>query len=135
MEINCNTEFGYELQLVIPYAYYLFKNNMLKKTVSAKYTKELYYFSINHCEQYTTRNFSLPDVPNKTPHVKELDYTKYVPPPYKEIYTNNYFVYDKPLLIIHNKFNEEWGKPPINYINKETLEEIFDFCSTKYTVI
>jgi hypothetical protein len=135
MEINCNCEFGYELQLVIPYAYYLFKNDLLKKTTSCFMTKELYYFSDNHEEKYDKRIYMLPDVPNKTPHTNELDYNKYLPPPYKSIYVNNYFVYDKPMLIIHNKYNEEWKNPPINFIDKKTLDKIFKHCSKKYTII
>jgi len=135
MEINCNCEFGYELQLVIPYAYYLHKKNLLNKTTSCFMTKELYYFSKNHEEKYNKRMCNSPNVPNKTPHIKELNYNNYTPPPYKLKYKNDYFVYDKPLLIIHNKFNQEWGKPPINFINKETLSEIFKFCKDKYTII
>jgi hypothetical protein len=135
MSIDCNCEFGYEMQLVIPYAYYLYKNNLLNKTTSCIMTKELYYFSKNHEEKYTNRKYNIPNVPNKTPHVKNLDYNEYIPPPYKSIYNNNYFIYDKPLLIIHNKYNKEWGKPPINYINKKTLANIFDLCGNKYTII
>jgi len=135
MDINCNCEFGYELQLVLPYAYYLYENNLLNKTTGCLMTKELYYFSKNHEEKYKNRTCNVPNVPNKTPHVKEFHYDKYTPPPYKCIYKNNFFVYSKPLLIIHNKFNLEWGKPPINFIDKETLNKIFDFCSSKYTII
>ena len=40
METICNCEFGYELQLVIPYAYYLHENNLLNKTTSCSMTKE-----------------------------------------------------------------------------------------------
>ena len=47
MKVDCQCEFGYELQLVIPYAYYLHKNNLLKQTASTFFTKELYYFSNN----------------------------------------------------------------------------------------
>jgi hypothetical protein len=135
MNIDCNCEFGYELQLVIPYAYYLYKHNLLNKTTSSLMTKELYYFSKNHEEKYTKRMYKTPNVPNKTPHIKHFTYDKYKPPPYKDIYKNNYFVYNKPLLIIHNKFNIEWGKPPINFINIKTLEEIFRLCSRKYKII
>lgn len=135
METNCNCEFGYELQLVIPYAYYLYKNNLLNKTTSSFFTKELYYFSKNHQEKYNKRRDVNPNVPNKSPHLKELNYEKYIPPPYKNIYKNNYFLYNKPLLIIHNKFNKEWKKPPINFIDKNTLIEIFKFCSNKYTIV
>ena len=136
METNYNGEFGFELQLVIPYAYYLHKNNLLKKTTSSLMTKELYYFSKNHEEKYKKRchNPNL-KTPNKTPHVKELNYDKYTPPPYKSIYKNDYFVYDKPILIIHNKFNSEWGVRPINFINEKTLNEIFKLYNNKYTII
>jgi hypothetical protein len=135
MEIDCYCEFGYELQLVIPFAYYLYENNLLNKTTSFFMTKELYYFSKNHEEKYDKRKFKLPNVPNKTPHTKELNYDQYTPPPYKSKYKNDYFVYEKPLLIIHNKFNEEWKKPPINFINTETLNKIFNLCNDKYTII
>jgi hypothetical protein len=40
MDIVCKCEFGYELQLVIPYAYYLYENNLLNKTTSSLMTKE-----------------------------------------------------------------------------------------------
>jgi hypothetical protein len=138
MEINCNCEFGKELQLVIPYAYYLYKNNLLNKTTSSFLTRELYYFSKNHKEKYklrTSYNNEWANIPNKSPHIKELNYNEYIPPPYKSIFKNTYFVYDKPLLIIHNKYNNEWGKPPKNFIDKNTLNIIFNLLNNKYTVI
>jgi len=135
MKIYCNCEFGYELQLVIPYAYYLHNNGLLKETTSCLNTKELYFFSNKHIETYTARTFNYPNVPNKTPHVKELNYLQWTPPPYKNIFKNDIFLYDKPLLIIHNKFNKEWKLDPINYINKETLNQIFDFCKNKYKIV
>mgnify|MGYP003331003725 FL=1 len=89
MDTDCNCEFGYELQLVIPYAFYLYKNNLLKSTTSSVMTKELYYFSKNHKEKYKKRLIKHPNVPNNSPHVKELKYDKYIPPPYKNIFKNN----------------------------------------------
>ena len=83
---------------VIPYAHYLHVNNKLKKTVSSKLTKQLYYFSNNHEERYNTRNCTC-KVPgrNKTPHNHEFDYnTEYILPPYKKISKNDIFVFEKP---------------------------------------
>ena len=136
MEVLYYGEFGYELQCVIPYAHYLHVNNKLKKTVSSKLTKQLYYFSNNHEERYNTRNCTC-KVPgrNKTPHVHEFDYTEYIPPPYKKIFKNDIFVFEKPLLIIHNKFNSEWRKPPINFLDVNTLTEIFKTLNNKYTIV
>ena len=79
MEVDCHCEFGYELQLVIPYAYYLHKNNLLKQTISTSFTKELYYFSDNHQEKYNNRDCTEPkNVPNKSPHVTELNYDDFL---------------------------------------------------------
>jgi hypothetical protein len=119
------TEFGYELQLVIPYAYYLKLNNKLDKTISCSYTKELYYFSDNHSEKYSKRHFSRPNVPNKSPHQTDFNYGQWVAPPYKLHFKNNIFVFDKPLLIIHNKYNSEWGHEPINFLDCKILDSIF----------
>ena len=136
MEIDCQCEFGYELQLVIPYAYYLYKNNLLKQTASTFFTKELYYFSNNHQEKYSKRECIEPNnVPNKYPHVTELNYDEYLPPPYKENFKNDYFIFDKPIMIIHNKYNEEWLGPPVNFIDKDTLEKIFSTFHSKYQII
>jgi hypothetical protein len=44
MEVDCQCEFGYELQLVIPYAYYLYKNNLLNKTTSTFLQKNYIIF-------------------------------------------------------------------------------------------
>ena len=45
-------EFGYEMILSVPYAYYLHVNNMLGTTVSSKDTKCFYYFSKLHEEKF-----------------------------------------------------------------------------------
>ena len=39
------------------------------------------------------------------------------------------------MLIIHNKFNIEWSRPPINFIDVDTLEKIFNSLNNKYTII
>ena len=136
MEIDCCCEFGYELQLVIPYVYYLHKNNLLKQTASTSFTKELYYFSENHQEKHSKREYMEPsNVPNKNPHVTELNYNEYLPPPYKDKFKNDYFIFDKPIMIIHNKYNEEWLGPPVNFIDKDTLENIFSNFHSKYQII
>jgi len=135
MRINTQCEFGYELQLVIPYAYYLHTINKLNKTTSSKMTKELYYFSKNHFEVYEKRVYENPRVPNRSPHVTHLKYTEYIPPPYKSIFMNSFYIFDKPLLIIHNKYTYEWDNPPINFIDIPTLDKIFNYCNSKYKIV
>ncbi len=38
------------------------------------------------------------------------------------------FLSDKPTLIIHNKYAEEWDGPPINFITSEQISAIADLC-------
>lgn len=133
--LDTNTEFGYELVLVIPYAYWLHQRGRLGQTVSAKHTRELYYFSPRHSEKYEKRVYSTPKVPNKELHVRDLLYEMWSPPPYKQIFKNDVFVFNKPLLIVHNKFNREWGGAPVNYIDTATLDGIFTACTPRFQVV
>ena len=69
MIINTNPEFGIELTLVIPYAYYLHKQGKLDKVVTTKDMRPLYYFCDDVEEAYTSRTVNneaagLGDVPN-----------------------------------------------------------------------
>lgn len=41
----------------------------------------------------------------------------------------------KPLLIIHNKYAEEWGGAPQNYIDIETLRTLFKSLLDKYAIV
>ncbi len=131
-------EFQEELTYVLPFAFWHHLNGTLKRTLSCKGTKELYFFSENHEEKYAERDASFMfrsyDFPNMT-HSISKSFTKWVRVPFKEKYVNNIFVYDKPILVIANKYNTEWGKPPINFLSIPTLEKIFRRYKDKYQII
>jgi hypothetical protein len=55
-------------------------------------------------------------------------------PPYKEIYKNNLFVFDKPLIMISNKYYST-GRNENRHLNIEILKEIFDILSSKFTIV
>lgn len=136
IDVKYNGEFGYELIGVIPYAYYLYINDKLGKTTSCKNTKCLYYFSNNHEEKDTKRvSGSLCNFPLKELHRVELDKSLWIPPPYKYIYKNNKFIYDKPICVISNKYNNEWGQKPINYLDIPTIVSIIYKLKDKYQII
>ncbi|WPB84743.1 hypothetical protein [Sediminicoccus rosea] len=42
---------------------------------------------------------------------------------------------DRPLLVIHNKFNSEWNSGPINFIDPATLETIFSTLKHQFQII
>lgn len=136
MEINCQGEFGYELLLVIPYAYYLHLKGNLKRTVSSKFTKELYFFSEDHEEKYSQRKFQrLEKLPNNTLGSTTFDFNSLNFPDYKTQFKNNLVTSVKPFLIVHNKYSLEWGKAPVNFINIDTLEYIFKTYRDNYHIV
>jgi hypothetical protein len=142
-QLDVTNEFGNEVILYIPYYYYLYKNDLLFDNKITTYIgmKDFYYFmdSNNIIEtsrkrkwiRFWQRNL----IVNNLEHVQHFDYQYWIPPPYKEIYKNNILKYNKPLLVIHNKYNIEWGKPPINFIDVKTLDKLFEMLSINYQIV
>lgn len=56
MTIDTNPEFGIELTLTLPYAYWLHKHGQLEKVITSKGMKPFYFFCENVEEKYDTRN-------------------------------------------------------------------------------
>ena len=136
--IEFQGEFDQELRYVIPFAYWHHLNSTLKKTISSKNTKELYFFSKNHEEKHEKRIWELGysnfEIPNMT-HSATFSYRKWAQVPFKSIYKNDIFKYEKPILIIANKYNIEWDNEPINYFSISSIEWIIKKYNNKYQII
>ncbi|WP_219224854.1 hypothetical protein [Pedobacter antarcticus] len=136
-EIAFDGEFAPELQFVLPFAYWHFKNGTLKKTVSSKYTKELYFFSPDHQEQFETRtnegnyNYEVPRIL----YSHDYNMSKWLPVPLKNEYKNDIYTFEKPILIIANRYNMEWDGPPISFYSIEDLQFIISNLKDKFTII
>ena len=163
MIIDTNPEFGLELTLVIPYAYWLHQRGELEKVITTKGMKPFYYFCDNVEERYDHRTIDngaagLNTIPNNWIHHNALavfgkdysdmsdeekykangvlDYTKWAPPPYVNHYKNINFNQYKPYIFISNHYNIEHGHPPIGYFEIGVLYEIFNYLTEKgYSVI
>jgi hypothetical protein len=135
--ISFNGEFAPELQFVLPFAYWHYKNGTLKTTQASKYTKELYFFSPQHEEIYNVRtndgnyNFDMPRVL----YSHNYDMKKWLQVPLKETYRNDIYLYEKPILIIANRYNMEWGGPPLSYLNIPVLTFIIENLKKDFTII
>ncbi|MFK8115543.1 MAG: hypothetical protein AB8B91_25325 [Rubripirellula sp.] len=129
-------EFGYEMFYHLPYAYHLFKQGLLKRTVSCKATKCFYFFSPQHNEVYDKRDFvehfdSIAQVPHERP-----DFQRWEPPPLAEHYRDRIdFGFEKPPLLVFNKYNFEWYHPPINFLSRPFLERLVDSLQNEFTII
>lgn len=160
MKLQVNPEFGIELTLVIPYAYWLHKRGELEEVITSKGMSPYYYFCNNVKELFNYRTIdnkaAMPNIPNQWIHHNSfvvagkhyedmtpeeqfevngvLDYSKWTPPPYKEYYKNNEFIFEKPTVFISNKYNMEHGHDPKGFFNIQCLYEMFDYLKN-YTVI
>jgi hypothetical protein len=64
-----------------------------------------------------------------------LDFRQWDFPPYKQHYANDLFDFEKPPLIISNKYAVEWGQGPVNYFDIPTLRRLFELLGDDYTLI
>ena len=157
MIVDCNPEFGIELALALPYAYWLHEQGKLEKVITSKGMKPFYYFCDNVEEKYDFRTIDnaaagLNSLPNnwiygdkknaelykdEWEHWKSfrdvergcgiLDYTKWKMPDYKNHYKNDKFKFKKPCIVVANRYNWEHGGPPIGHFNIKCLYEIFNY--------
>ena len=153
MIIDTNPEFGLELTLVIPYAYWLHQRGELEKVITSKGMKPFYYFCDNVEEKHEYRTIDnkaagLNSIPNNWIHHnaigvfgkdyselndKEktningvLDYTKWVPPLYNKEFNENLNL-KKRSILVSNRYNIEHGHPPIGFFDIECLYNIFNY--------
>jgi hypothetical protein len=162
MIVKTNPEFGIELALVLPYAYYLHTIGELDTVITSKGMKPYYYFCDDVHEDFDMRTIdngvALQGIPNQWIHHNAfavtgkdyneltaeeqldvngvLDYRKWISPPYKDFYKNEEFKYNTKTVFLTNKYNIEHGEKPLGYFDIECLYNMFNyFRDKKYTVI
>jgi hypothetical protein len=135
--ITCYGEFGQELLFVLPFAYWHYKNGTLKATRGTKYTKELYFFSPDHKECFENRaiegnyDYEMPRIL----YSHNYNMKKWEAVPFKKMYRNDVYVYDKPILIIANRYNMEWDGPPISFFSIPMLSQMIEALKDRFTII
>ncbi len=142
-------EFAFELLAVVPYAYWLHRQGRLEYTVSTRDTRCLYYFSPDHEERAVPRGYvPITDFPIGEPGLLvrwdrkafpwRLDTSCWQPPPYREIYRDERFRFDRPTCVVCNKASDErylWRGFAVNYIDNELLLELIGRLRERYQVI
>tara|TARA_R110000744_G_scaffold255211_2_gene370729 strand:+ start:314 stop:1288 length:975 start_codon:yes stop_codon:yes gene_type:complete len=161
MIIDTNPEFGVELTLVVPYAFWLHKQGKLEKVITSKGMRPFYYFCDDVEEKYEYRTVdnavagmgSIPNdwiyglkqnahlYKNEWPDWEEfanvdrgcgiLDYSKWELPDYNEQFKDNELALDKPTIMICNRYNWEHGEPPTGYFDINCLYNIFNYLTTR----
>ena len=75
---------------------------------------------------------------NSNPHAATADFSfeEWVPPNFHAAYRDALpALSDRPLLIMHNKYTNEWGEAPTNFIDIPTLMRLMDMLKGHYTII
>ena len=166
MIVDCNPEFGIEMVLALPYAYWLHEQGKLEKVITSKGMKPFYYFCDDVEERYDFRTIDneaakLSSLPNSWIYGSHknaelykdewkhwesfrdvkvgcgiLDYEKWKMPNYKNKYQNENFKFDKPFVVVANRYNFEHGKPPVGHFSLPCLQEMFNHLTKSgYVVI
>ena len=165
MILRANPEFASELVCIIPYAYWLYKEDKLEKVITSTGMKSFYYFCDDVEEQYKFRtldnlNSGLEEVPNNWVHHNAeavtgkdyselteeeqnnmngvLDYRKWSPPPYKDYYQTDEFNHLKPYIVVNNNYNIEYGKPiseSLRFFDIKTLYDIFNYLTNSGYIV
>lgn len=137
MIVKTNPEFGIELALSVPYAYWLYKQGDLNAVITSKGMSPYYYFCDDVREVFQNRTIDnkaagLDSLPNNWIHGINpleqpgvLDYSKWECPPYEEFFKTDEYTFDKPTVFITNKYNMEHGEPPYGYFSIECLYNLF----------
>jgi hypothetical protein len=146
-------EFGAELLTHIPHVYHLHQSGALGTSYGVPGSSALAVFSPHHKELNITRKSNCPGLNGYFQHSRPFrDYFPYwSPPPLSTYYKewrkshDNMIPYplkeltspdiEKPLFIIHNKYTRQWGNDPVNYIDADTLNELFEMLLPHYTVL
>lgn len=130
MVIRSFSELTWVLMVHAPRAYEAQWNGKLVKSECWVGSSPFFYFSPNHVEVNSGVTYL------DSAHVYEPDWkVPGIPPPYKTHYTNTRFRFDKPIVIVNNKYIEEWKRDPINFISIDDLRAIFTLLCDAYTVV
>lgn len=141
-------EFAFELLAVVPYAYWLHSRGQLEFTASTGDTRCLYYFSPGHEERPGLRRYvPITDYPAGAPGrfrydrlgwPSELDTSRWLPPPYAEVYRDDRFAWPKEPCIVCNKATDERylrRGVHVNAIETELLLSLIGRLRARYHVI
>jgi hypothetical protein len=151
MTLEWTGEFGSELVLFAPFCRWLSTNGLLEDKTICTYKGMRCFYEDMNCKgvlEKTERRYFVP--PAKRPF--------WLPVNDEHTFGNNgrsaFLLFDdmrrrfsgrelrvlqlaggKPILIIHNKYNEEWKGEPVNFISLTCLDRLFEILKHKFMVI
>jgi len=136
-ELKYQGEFGPEIVTFVPFIFNLKKHGLLKnRSVTTYAGMQPYYYFLKRGELKQiseTRSYIPHDDrwwPNSNEHHRLITQGETFPVFQKEHSTNK-----RPLVFIQNKYCVEWDREPINFLDLDTLNEIFKITKNRFDVI
>jgi len=128
--IKTYSELTWVLMIHAPIAYQAHLNNTLDSSESWVGSSPFFYFNPLHFERRGAVTYT------ESAAIYDRSWKlRGIPPDYKGHFRNDIFQYDKPIVIINNKYISEWKKPPINFIGVDDLRSLCSILTQKYTVV
>ena len=144
-------EFGLELILSLPFCYHAHLKGSLRHTESLAGMADLYFFSPFHCTLDGNRACrpvyapTQPDRPLTLANV-EVPPDEWTPPPYRDRFrldgdralretVLSSRLFERPLLLLHNKVCDEWGRGNIHRIPDADVARLVAVLSERFSVV
>ena len=125
-------EFTWDMTRALPQAYYCYVNKIPVQVVCKPGLSGVYYFCDNVIEEKAPIQPSDPATySNSAPYYTHYEWT---PPPLKQEYGGK-FKFEKPTIVVQNKYSLEWFQPPSNYFSIDFLKKLFNTLEKDYQII
>jgi hypothetical protein len=145
-------EYGIEVATFVPFIHYLKQSGVPSlKVITYKGMAPYYYFLEDYelgfkdqCRYWIAPDFRMflpPHLRNDDKLFKESSHSHppsmMSPPNFYEKYVKypRLFQDDKPIFVIQNKYNSEWGGPPRNFFDLDDLVEIIENLKKRFTIV
>lgn len=125
-------EFTWDLIRALPKAYYHHSKGDKVKVYCKPGLSELYYFAdeVEEVDRFDAYNDSL----SYNKEAPEYALSEWTPPPLKDKF-GKFIKFNKPTVVIQNKYALEWLEGTFNYFPTEVLGEIFAYLKENYDII
>ena len=125
-------EFTWDMTKALPQAYYCYVNKIPYQVICKPGLSDVYYFVEDIIEtEAPIQPSDFYTYSNDAPYYTQYEWT---PPPLKNEFSNK-IKFDKPTVVIQNKYSLEWFEQPSNYFSIDFLKKIFKILENKYQII
>lgn len=143
-------EFGAEMVLFVPFVHWLSRAGILRNRKVKTYRGMRCFYEGLDCagfeEKLGQRKWIAPSKRHWLPVRSEHNFDGkgaspyHYYPDYRALFQSVDFgfdlgIEDKPILIVHNKYADEWGRGPVNYIPLHVLNFIFEELKSEFNIV